>query len=495
MTLPGEIGDDRPGRPGGGNWGGNWGGGNGNWNGGNGSWSHGNWGGGNWGDGNWGNGNWNGNNWGSGNWGNQWGNNYYNNWSNTNNNFHYFGPGWSGARWGNWYQGSWGTGLGAAWGAGLAGYWAGSLYNPGYYYNSWGYLPTAWNMPIYGSWGLGSLAYDWMNVGYVNPYVTPATQTIVVQQPIAAADDGAAPPGVEQVVAYDYAQPIDTSAAPSDQQSAELAQEIFESARGAFKSGNYGRALTLTDQALTTLPNDPVLHEFRGLVLFALKRYEESAAAEYAVLSAGPGWNWTTLAGLYNSVDDYTRQLRTLEAFAAKHPQDAAAQFLIGYHYLVQNFPEEAAQAFAKVAKLRPEDKLSAQFAKALAAERPAEKPAPGAGTAADKSSTSDAPNEPPPPPPRNLVGTWKAHPDAKVTITLTLSAQGQFSWAVSQEGRTETIEGQAGFKDNVLVLGQTNGPPLAGKITMTNRDQGFVFRPTGAPDDADGLSFERQGK
>ena len=63
------------------------------------------------------------------------------------------------------------------------------------------------------------------------------------------------------------------------------------------------------------MPNDTVLHEFRGLVLFALGRYKEAAAADYAVLSAGPGWDWTTLSGLYPNVEVYTEQLRALEQY------------------------------------------------------------------------------------------------------------------------------------------------------------------------------------
>ena len=77
------------------------------------------------------------------------------------------------------------------------------------------------------------------------------------------------------------------------------------------------------------LPDDPVLHEFRGLALFALRRYDEAAAVVYAVLSAGPGWNWATLVGLYPSVDAYTDQLRALEEYVKQDPTAAAPQFLL----------------------------------------------------------------------------------------------------------------------------------------------------------------------
>ena len=98
--------------------------------------------------------------------------------------------------------------------------------------------------------------------------------------------------------------------------------------------GDYKTALAQVDQAIAQVPNDTVLHEFRGLVLFALGRYKEAAAADYAVLSAGPGWDWTTLSGLYPNVDVYTEQLRALEQYAKSHPAASEAKFLLADNYL-----------------------------------------------------------------------------------------------------------------------------------------------------------------
>src|SRR5262249_49745656 len=153
-----------------------------------------------------------------------------------------------------------------------------------------GLLPT-WNAWNYSSWGLGSLASPWLYSGFVNPYLTPQTQTIVVQQPVAAVAD--APATSQQVVAYDYSQPIAVTAAAPEPAATDTAQQVFAAARDSFKAGDYARALALADQALVQLPNDPVLHEFRAICLFALRRYGESAGVAYTVLSAGPGWDWT----------------------------------------------------------------------------------------------------------------------------------------------------------------------------------------------------------
>jgi hypothetical protein len=89
------------------------------------------------------------------------------------------------------------------------------------------------------------------------------------------------------------------------------------------------------------------------------------------------------------------------------------------------------------------------------------------------------------------LAGTWKTKPGPDVTITFTLQADGQFAWEVDTKGEKQTINGQAGFKDNELALLQAEGPPLVGKVTQSSPDQ-FVFAPQGAGDKATGLTFTR---
>src|SRR5262249_29679007 len=155
-------------------------------------------------------------------------------------------------------------------------------------------------------------------------------------------------------------------APPPEAGAVDTAQEALTQARESFKAGDYARALTLTDQALVPTPNDPILHEFRALVLFALKRYKEAAAADYAVLTAGPGWNWATMVGLYPDVETYIKQVRELEASLRQKPNDAAGRFLLAYHYMVQGHKEAAANEFQTVVRLETKDQLSARFAAAL---------------------------------------------------------------------------------------------------------------------------------
>ncbi len=375
---------------------------------------------------------------------------------------------------------------------------------PSYYsgYGVYDYFPT-WGVSNYSSWGLGSIANNWLYSGYTNPYYS----AVVAAQP------------AQTTVVYDYSQPINVVAEAPNPATASSTEQVFSAARDAFKAGDFQRALDLTDQVLKDSPNVPVVHEFRALCLFALKRFDEAAAVDYAVLSAGPGWNWTTLVGLYPDVDTYTNQLRALETSVRSNPNSPSTQFLLGYHYLVQGHQDAAAGQFEKVAKLQPTDQLSASFVKALkkAAEQPAQvnvattgqpagaapatspasaqPAAPAAGqptvAAAEQPQQQQQP-EPPPPPPASLVGTWKAQPSPDLSISLTLQADGQFAWEVDTKGQKQTLTGQAGFKDNTLALLQEEGPPLVGKVTEEGGNT-FVFSPPGgASAKAPGLTFTK---
>jgi hypothetical protein len=84
-----------------------------------------------------------------------------------------------------------------------------------------------------------------------------------------------------------------------------------------------------------------------------MKEYQQAAAAIYAVLSAGPGWNWETLASLYRNTDTHTQQLRALEA---------AAAFLLAYQYMTMGHLDAAVSMWERVARLLPEDELTTQL-------------------------------------------------------------------------------------------------------------------------------------
>jgi tetratricopeptide (TPR) repeat protein len=335
---------------------------------------------------------------------------------------------------------------------------------------------TGWNWGSYAlgaatgvaAWGLGSAIYNWGYSSYSNPYYdTGAMQPVVADagQPVAAP-------------VYDYSQPINTQAPPPEASVTDSALATFDSARQAFQAGNYSQALQLTDQSLTKLPNDATLHEFRALCFFALGKYEQAAAPLYAVLSVGPGWDWTTLAGLYPAIDTYTQQLRAFEAYVRSNPKSSGARFVLAYHYLTQGHTDAAVSELKNVVALAPQDKLSAQLVKQFSKSDDQPPSAPVATEAPVKEG--------------KLAGSWKASPDRDTTITLTIEDNGPFTWKVTSKGKTQEIKGDWSLTGGVLTLAQAGqGGALVGNVAWS-ADNKFVFRIMGAGPDDPGLSFTR---
>jgi tetratricopeptide (TPR) repeat protein len=284
----------------------------------------------------------------------------------------------------------------------------------------------------------------------------------------------------------DYSRPLDLTSIPPVPEGTEQDDSTFLAAREAYQAGNFARALSLTDLALQPYPNDPVLHEFRALCLFALGRYDEAAAVLYAVLTAGPGWDWATMIGLYSDADTYTRQLRVLEAAIRANPAVASTRFVLAYHYLVQEYLEQARQQFEQVVQLQPKDELAAQFVKLLTP--PSEAPAVAATDPARATETAGM--HQPSPPPAALRGTWKAKPTPDLSIELTVREDGQFTWDVNANGHADSITGEADYLDGVLTLTQAEAPDLVGKVVNLGEKQ-FGFELLGGPQAAT-IQFSR---
>ena len=408
--------------------------------------------------------------------------NQFNNNTNRYNNFNNFNRGYGGYGYGGFGGRGYGYGWPGRMGYGgyhtgwVNGYWTGNGW--GGYGNGLGWglgglgLGLGLGMGL-GGWGYGSSLYNWGYSPYYNPYYI---QTAVVGQPVAVASS------------YDYAQPIDSQSPPPATTDADASVQRFDDARAAFKQGAYPQALQLTDQALDAMPNDPTMHEFRALTLFALQKYDQAAAALYAVLSTGPGWDWTTMIGLYPDIDTYTNQLRTLEQYCKEHSQDASSRFVLAYHYLTEGYPDSAASILKTVVALQPKDTLSARL---LASLTKGAAPT-GAGSAADTA----APAEPSPDPnvkPGEITGNWSAQPASETKITLTLKPDGKFNWGVNQAGKSRDFGGSSSYAEGLLTLAPTEGGnALVGKVLWKSSDQ-FVFRVVGADPGDPGLTFKRQ--
>jgi len=404
-----------------------------------------------------------------------------------------WGWGWNGG-WG--YGGpAWGYGIGFGMGYGLGygmGYGGYSGYGYGGYggYGYGGY--GGYGYGGYGGYGMGfgvgglsvgigvpASPWNWGYFGYYNPYwVAPAggityinySQPVVVAPPTPADSTG-------QISTAAPLQVPAASSQPTALQSEALA--IFDNARSLFRKGKYREALAQTDRAVALVPNDSILHEFRALCLFALKDYQQSAAAVHAVVSVGPGWNWTTVSNLYPSSSTYTEQLRALENFCDERPSASAPRFLLAYHYLLGQHNEQAATVLKELRQLEPDDQLAAQLLKCLT-------------TPADaKSSPSVAPAPAQPVDAAGVVGHWKASRSDGSTFDLNLTKDHKFHWKFEQQDRQQEFAGTYTLADNFMILSSGDQNTLVGKVSMQSSDQ-FTFRLAGANPAEPGLTFTR---
>jgi len=117
----------------------------------------------------------------------------------------------------------------------------------------------------------------------------------------------------------------------------------------------------MCDKAIAESPGDGGLHEYRALILFALSKYGEAAGVLNSVLVSGPGWDWSTMVQLYDKRETYTDQFRKLEEYTRANQDFPSAFFLLGYHYMICGYMEEAAVAFNKTVELEPADRVAGQ--------------------------------------------------------------------------------------------------------------------------------------
>ncbi len=403
---------------------------------------------------------------------------------------------WSGNSWGwGWGLGSgfgfglgglgWGIGVGSGWGYG--GYGGGYGGYGGFGGGYGGYGPYGyWGRPIgwvFGGWALGTMAYNSGYYAYNNPYYyPPVTQTVVYNysNPIPVATNVGADPSVAVV---------DNSDGPPPNPQAD--DPAFDAARAAFREGNYDAALANVDAAITKTPTDSVLHEFRALSLFAMQDYKQAAGVIHSLLAVGPGWDWTTMSGLYADPDAYTQQLRALEQYVLANPKAADAHFLLAYHYTTTSHSEAAANQLQQVVKLMPTDRLAGELLKMVQGPPKQEQPAtpPGAEIAGAPATPPDGP-QPDPIDKDMLPGSWAASRPDGSNFSLKLTDDGKFTWKFAPpKQKGEEFGGTYSTEGPVLILQREAGGALAGTATFAGNDK-FNFRMVGAPPEDKGLDF-----
>lgn len=343
--------------------------------------------------------------------------------------------------------------------------------------SGWNYM---WdNFPVASAfgltaWGVNRLAYGFGYVTYANPYYAAGgydySQPLVVYSNPTTVNVGSTSP---------EAAPAEATAPVPD----EPGMQAFNDARTAFFEGNSEKALSLLDTTLKTMPNDTVVHEFRSLVLFSLQKYPESAAAIYAVLAAGPGWDWTTMIGLYGSADRYTQQLRALEAFAKANPRSSDARFLLGYHYLTAGHTTTANQQFQLASELLPGDKLLTQLVRMTTppdkAQATAPAPAPTTVPTADILTVD------------KVVGNWKASSNGS-DFQLELAKDGHFVWSFTRDKNTQSVKGVFAVDKNNLALEPDAGGTMLADVVLVSPSE-MLFTMIGSDPKDPGLDFNKQ--
>lgn len=377
------------------------------------------------------------------------------NWNRPNYNNSWHHGNWNG----NWNQAH----VGGWWGGyGMAGHpWA---------------RASAWGLS---SWAIGSIFYDsgYGSGGesYSNPYYSTDTS------------------GGE----YNYSEPIPTNyqtasadpyEAPPEPPGVKEGTSHGDLARDAFKQNDYAKAMTEVNLALKKLPNDAALHEFRALVLFAQQDYSQAAGVLYAVLSAGPGWDWTTLSSMYSSTEIYSRQLRTLEQYVKANKNSAEGHFVLAYHYITCGHKDQAIRELKDVLQLQPKDQLSTKLLTMMGGSTTGEATPP----AAQSGSGADAP---PPNFPEvdaaKLVGDWSAVRDSDNSkFSLKLTSDKKFTWSYTKGDKNNKFGGSYSMDGAVLVLQRDDGGTMPGLVTLGNG--GFNFKLYGGPPDDKGLEFKQ---
>jgi tetratricopeptide (TPR) repeat protein len=381
--------------------------------------------------------------------------------------------GFGGGGWGGGFGPGWGWGLGG--GYGLGGYGFGGGY---------GFRPLGWGL---GAWGLGALAYNSGYLGYFNPYY--------------GAGSGF---GYGGGGGYSYAQPIPVNFSASTAVVANgpgSADEILNAAIAAFKQSDYDAALDIINKGLAGHPNDSVMHEFRGLVLFARGDFQQAATTIHAVLAVGPGWDWTTLSSLYANISQYTEELRALESYVRANPQDGASRFLLGYHYMSAGHTAAAAKQFQQVVTLVPADRVAGDMlkmisapmtAQAAAGQQPTPQPPAETEPGPTAAASTDAAPAATPVDPATLAGTWKAAREDGSKFEMTLTPEKTFTWKFSQkQQKPQEFTGTYTVEVNVLALEKKEGGSLIAEV-KPGGPKNFNFKLVGGPPEDKGLDFSR---
>lgn len=334
-----------------------------------------------------------------------------------------------------------------------------------WYHGSWnGNGHRRWYTPltfgISNGWGRSAI-YESGYVQYSNPYLISGVT----------------------IAGWDYSRPVAIQTFSQGQDS--LPQEGFDTldhARTAFRNRQYSTATKLTERALGERIQDPVAHEFYALCLFADGEYAPAALVLNSLLASAPGWDWTTMIGLYGSRSPYEAHLRRLERYVQAKPEDAAARFLLAYHYLVCGRAPAAIEQLERVVALKPRDMVATRMLASLKDPENLDD--------ADRDATPPQQDRPQTDAPIDLVGTWQAKRQGE-TFLLDIDKDGTFIWKHDASRTNSTLQGTVSVVNGIMILENPQGTTMVGRMTPIDKDQ-FHFTLLGGTGQDEGLLFRR---
>jgi hypothetical protein len=195
---------------------------------------------------------------------------------------------------------------------------------------------------------------------------------------------------------------------------------------------------------------------------------------------------------MYASQDDYTQQLRALEAYRKEHVEAAEASLLLAYHYMSCRHPDWAVKHLRNVEKMLPEDELAPHLATLLtgAIEAGANDTTVNRNVGAPTSETPAVSLDVPPIDEAKLIGTWTAKRGGGAQFELTLTDALTFAWNASEGARNVRIAGTYLLAGNQLLLSSNSGT-MIGIVTLRPTG-GFNFRLLENPPPTPGLDFSK---
>ena len=144
------------------------------------------------------------------------------------------------------------------------------------------------------------------------------------------------------------------------------ALQLVQAAQKSFREQDYAKASSIMDDVLKLQPKSSSAYQFRALIHFAGKDYDQAAADVYDTLLRGPIWQWETIRSLYESRDEYVRQYTELARAAAKDDDSMSKHFLLGYHHLALGHLGEGQKELARVLEIQPNEPLTTKFLAAV---------------------------------------------------------------------------------------------------------------------------------